>query len=77
MEMAISKPKWLCNGRKESFIDRYSSMKENMDQEKLKEILFYAHRLGNEKADIKLTSLIEEIRKQFEEDYQIKKDLWK
>lgn len=41
-------------------------MKDRTDQEKFKEILFSAYKRGNEEVDLKLSILVEEIKKQFE-----------
>lgn len=43
-----------------------------MNQEELKEVLFYAYKLGYEEADMKLVILIEEIKKRFEAVLEIK-----
>lgn len=42
-------------------------MKQCLNQEKFKEVLFYAYKMGNEVEDMKLSILIDEIRKKFEE----------
>ncbi|MDQ0155355.1 hypothetical protein J2S07_001660 [Robertmurraya andreesenii] len=42
-------------------------MKGCIDQEKFKEVLIYAYTIGNEVEDMKLSSLIEEIKKRLDE----------
>lgn len=70
--MAISEPRWVCNRRKESIFIIFNEksnrqMKGCIDQEKFKEVLIYAYTIGNEVEDMKLSSLIEEIKKRLDE----------